>query len=99
MRENSFIYKLLFNRTSKESRLLEPELFHSDNYLRPDYENHKYCPKCESKAETNREIIDMFGVKKISKVSYFQSWCRICRNKQTNRSKQEVDYSQRSIEI
>ena len=64
MRENSFIYKLLFNRISEESRLLDPELFHSDNYLRPDYINYKYCPKCESKAETNREIVDIFGVNK-----------------------------------
>ena len=99
MRENSFIYKLLFNRISEESRLLDPELFHSDNYLRPDYINYKYCPKCESKAETNREIVDIFGVKKISKVSYFQSWCKTCRNSQKNKTENKVNYIQRAFDI
>ncbi len=99
MRENSFIYKLLFNRSSLESKLLEPELFHSDNYLRPDHTNYKFCPKCESKAKTNREIIDMFGVKKISKVTYFQSWCRACRNNNKNSIKIEINETQRSIDI
>ena len=57
MRENSFIYRLLFNRISKDSKQLIPELFHTDQFLRPNYTNYKFCPQCNAKAETNKQII------------------------------------------
>ena len=79
MRENSFIYRLLFERISKDSKLLIPELFHTDQFLRPNHKNYKFCPQCKTKAETNKEIIDIFGVKTSIKYRSFQSWCRLCR--------------------
>ena len=63
MIENSFIYRLLFDRISKDSKLLNPELFHTDQFLRPNHTNYKFCPQCKTKAETNKEIVDIFGVK------------------------------------
>ena len=61
----SFIYKLLFNRTNKQFDSNDPELFHSDKYLRPDHKNYKQCPHCKIEAKTNKEIIDLFGVKNL----------------------------------
>ena len=83
MIENSFIYRLLFNRTSKDSKLSIPELFHTDQFLRPNYTNYKFCPRCNVKAETNKQIIDIFGVKDSINYRSFQSWCKSCRKSKT----------------
>ena len=56
-------------------------------------------PKLGYKFNDPREIIDIFGVKKISKVSYFQSWCKACRNNQKNKTENKVNYIQRTIDI
>ena len=87
MRENSFIYKLLFDRISKDSKLLIPELFHSDQFLRPNHINYRACPQCNAKAKTNKQIIDIFGVKSYYKYRSFQSWCRSCRKSKTKKTK------------
>ena len=87
MRENSFIYKLLFNRISKDSKLLMPELFHTDQFLRPNHINYRACPRCNAKAKTNKQIIDVFGVKSYHKYRSFQSWCRSCRESKTKKAK------------
>ena len=91
MRENSFIYKLLFNRTSKDSKLLIPELFHTDQFLRPDHINYKFCPRCNTKAKTNKQIIDMFGVKTSIMYRSFQSWCRMCRKSKDNKKNNNLE--------
>ena len=80
----SFIYKLLFNRTNKQFDSDDPELFHTDKYLRPDHKNYKQCPHCKIEAKTNKEIIDLFGVKNLKRGPSFQSWCRECRNKHSD---------------
>ena len=80
MKITSFIYKLLFNRTRREEKIGNPELFHTDNYLRPDHENYRKCPKCNIEANTNKEIVDFFGVVNVNNKPKFQSWCRKCRN-------------------
>ena len=95
----SFIYKLLFNRADKKSDSQEPELFHSDKYLRPDHKNYKQCPHCKIEAKTNKEIIDLFGIKNLDKGPSFQSWCRECRNKQDDGSFKKDVVEQNKIDI
>ena len=76
----SFLYKLLFNKKRTTLSDEEPELFYSDDYLRPEHENFHRCPKCKIEANTNKEAIDMFGVRTHNGKPSIQSWCRTCRN-------------------
>ena len=95
----SFIYKLLFNRTKKEFNPRAPELFHSDQYLRPNHKNYKQCPNCRIEAKTNKEIVDLFGIKNLKKGPSFQSWCRQCRNKDSDDVPPVESASQNEIDI
>ncbi len=97
MKVISFIYKLLFNRTNKKSISESPELFHSDQYLRPDHKNYRQCPQCKTEAKTNKEIIDIFGVKNMNRGPSFQSWCRECRNNQSEKIKKTIPPEQNKI--
>ena len=99
MKVISFIYKLLFNRIKKELTSEDPELFHSDQYLRPDHKNYRQCPRCKVKAKTNKEIIDLFGVKNLNSGPSFQSWCRECRNKQTDTVTENMSKKQNKIDL
>ena len=76
----SFLYQLLFKKTTTTPLNDEPELFHSDEYLRPGHENMHRCPKCKIEAKTNKEAIDIFGVRRHKGNPSIQSWCRTCRN-------------------
>ena len=80
MKGISFIYKLLFERDKIISNSREQELFHTDSYLRPNHTNYKHCPHCKTIAKTNKEIVDIFGLKNINGRSRIQSWCKECRN-------------------
>ena len=62
----SFIYKLLFNQDKKDAGLNNPELFHSDNYLRPKHTNYRKCPNCNVEVNTNVSIVDVFGIKNVN---------------------------------
>ena len=95
----SFIYKLLFNRNRKESNQNNPELFHTDNYLRPNHGNYRECPKCKVGATTNKEIVDLFGIVNINNKPKFQSWCRKCRNEQKNNVKKNKKDNQNKIKL
>ena len=95
----SFIYKLLFNRKNKQSNSDDLELFHSDQYLRPDHKNYKQCPHCKIEAKTNKEIVDLFGVKKLKGGPSFQSWCRECRNTHTDDIAHEKSLKQKKIDL
>jgi len=95
----SFIYKLLFNRTNKQLDAGAPELFHSDQYLRPDHKNYRQCPNCKTEATTNKEIVDLFGIKNLKKGLSFQSWCRECRNKHSEATPKVESAKQNEIDI
>ena len=95
----SFIYKLLFDRKNNQKDSSTPELFHSDNYLRPDYENYRKCPKCMVEAKTNKEIVDIFGVMHINSKPKFQSWCRKCRNEEKNDKFNDNENVQNKIDL
>ena len=77
----SFLYQLLFNRKRKENQNTNPELFHSDNFLRPDHTNIRKCPNCNAVAKTNKEATEVFGIRTVNGKTSIQSWCRKCRNK------------------
>jgi len=88
----SFIYKLLFDRNPKVSNQNNPELFHTDNYLRPNHKNYRECPRCNAKATTNKEIVDLFGIVNVNNKPKFQSWCRKCRNEEkSNNENNNID--------
>jgi len=79
----SFIYELLFNRKRKKKQDLDLELFHSDDFLRPDHINIRKCPKCKVEAENNKQATEIFGIRHIKGKAAIQSWCRECRNDNT----------------
>mgnify|MGYP001140101642 CR=1 FL=1 len=98
MRILSFIYKLLFNRNSSKKNNTNHELFQSDEYLRPNHENYKDCPRCKVQAKTNKEVIDKFGLMEINGNTYIQSWCRNCRKNKDNVELSKID-QQQEIEL
>ena len=79
MKEISFLYRLLFNREKNHYNIQHLELFHSDNYLRPNHPNYKLCPKCNLVATNNKEVVDQFGFKNVNGKLNTQSWCKHCR--------------------
>ena len=76
----SFLYELLFSPKRKKRRMTNPELFHSDRFLRSDHSNYRVCPKCNVEAKTNKEAVDTFGLRVANGRSSIQSWCKNCRN-------------------
>ena len=80
----SFLYKLLFGYKRKKRKGNNPELFHSDNFLRPNHPNNRACPKCNIEAKTNREAAEIFGIRNTDGFSSIQSWCTNCRNEKKN---------------
>ena len=76
----SFLYELLFDPKRKKRGINAPELFHSDDFLRPNYSNPRVCPKCSIEAKTNKEAAEIFGLRTVNGTQSIQSWCRICRN-------------------
>ena len=94
----SFLYQLLFKKKRTTPLNEEPELFHSDEYLRPEHENIHRCPKCKIEAKTNKEAIDLFGVRTHKGKPSIQSWCRTCRNNE-NDNIAESNSSQEKINI
>ena len=77
----SYLYELLFNRKRKITVNTDPELFHSDDFLRPDHLNIRKCPKCNVEAITNKEATEIFGIRTFNGKPSIQSWCKKCRNK------------------
>ena len=94
----SFLYQLLFNKKRTTHSNEEPELFHSDEYLRPEHQNVHRCPKCKIEATTNKEAIDIFGVRTHNSKPSIQSWCRTCRNND-NDNVTSLNSSQEKINI
>ena len=76
----SFLYELLFNRKRKKNKNNNPELFHSDDFLRPGHLNARKCPKCNIEARTNKEATEIFGIRTADGKPSIQSGCRKCRN-------------------
>jgi len=38
------------------------------------------CPKCnKTKAETTKELLDLFGLRQVPSGTTNQSWCKTCR--------------------
>ena len=89
----SFIYKLLFDSENNSDSTVQSELFHSDDYLRPDKINFRKCPNCSTKAETNKNVIELFGVRTINGRSSVQSWCKNCRKnkRKNNQDENEIE--------
>ena len=94
----SFLYELLFNRKRKKNKNNNPELFHSDDFLRPDHLNPRKCPKCYIEARTNKEITEIFGIRTVDGKPSIQSWCRKCRSDR-NESKVPKSENQEEIDI
>ena len=94
----SFLYQLLFNQKPRKKNSMEPELFHSDNYLRPMHENIRKCPKCHIEAKTNKEALEIFGSRTVGGKPSIQSWCRKCRNDK-NEKKNIFTDKQQEIDI
>tara|TARA_Y100000588_G_C13531492_1_gene617992 strand:+ start:185 stop:475 length:291 start_codon:yes stop_codon:yes gene_type:complete len=92
----SFIYELLFNRKRKKRQSLE--LFHSDEYLRPDHINHRNCPKCKTLVSSNKEAAEIFGLRYINGKPVLQSWCRKCRNDKNSQNELNLN-PQESIDL
>tara|TARA_B100000700_G_C14233883_1_gene484921 strand:+ start:42 stop:332 length:291 start_codon:yes stop_codon:yes gene_type:complete len=82
----SFLYELLFDPKRKKRRRNNPELFHTDDFLRPDYPNIRACPKCNIQAKTNKEAAKIFGLRNIKGFTSIQSWCIKCRNSKDDKS-------------
>ena len=62
----SFLYELLFDPKRKKKKKNNPELFHSDDFLRPNHPNFRICPKCSIESNTNKEAAKIFQ-KKVDK--------------------------------
>ena len=75
----SFIYKLLFNSKKNVKEDSQAELFHSDDYLRPDTINYRKCPNCSNEAKTNKDVVELFGIRRVKGRPSVQSWCKNCR--------------------
>tara|TARA_B100001146_G_C16053628_1_gene379005 strand:+ start:266 stop:568 length:303 start_codon:yes stop_codon:yes gene_type:complete len=93
----SFLYKLLFDTKRQPKLKNQEELFHSDDYLRPDKINYKQCPKCKNEAKTNKEVVNLFGRMTVNGKPYIQSWCKNCR-KDTEKPIFHKDSQQNLIE-
>ena len=94
----SFLYELLFNRKRKKNKNNNPELFHSDDFLRPHHLNPRKCPKCNVEARTNKEATEIFGMRTSNGKPSIQSWCRKCRNKH-DESETSPTNNQKKIDI
>lgn len=93
----SFLYELLFNPRRKNRKKINPELFHSDDFLRPNHPNIRTCPKCNIEASTNKEAVEIFGYRNIKGSASIQSWCTECRNNKDNKNLEKNN--QREIDI
>ena len=90
----SFLYELLFDSKGRKKKRNNPELFHTDDFLRPHHPNPRICPKCNAQAETNKDAAEIFGLRNINGRYSIQSWCTRCRNsnvdcEELNKNKQE----------
>ena len=94
----SFLYELLFDPKRRKRKINRPELFHSDDFLRPNHSNPRICPKCQVKAKTNKEAVEIFGLRTVNNIQSIQSWCRVCRN---DKDKVDIpeDTSQKKMKI
>ena len=91
----SFLYELLFDPKRKKKKKNNPELFHSDDFLRPNHPNFRICPKCSIESNTNKEAAKIFGLRNINNHTTIQSWCIKCRNnkdykKNDERNQEEI---------
>ena len=91
----SFIYRLLFSKNKKYTDKNQSELFHSDDYLRPDSVNYRKCPNCSTEAKTNREVVEIFGIRTIDGKPKLQSWCRVCRNEKEHTENNSPSYQEK----
>ena len=73
-------YQDYIANTVKVFETFKPKL--KENNEQEDKNNNLQKKKIEAK--TNKEIIDLFGVKNLKGGPSFQSWCRECRNKHSD---------------
>ena len=69
----------MFNSKKNVEEESQAELFHSDDYLRPDTINYRKCPNCSSEAKTNKDVVEVFGIRRVNGRPSIQSWCKNCR--------------------
>ncbi len=93
----SFLYRLLFDTKTQPKIKDQEELFHTDDYLRPDKINYRKCPKCKEEAKTNKEVIRFFGRRTVNGKLSTQSWCKNCR-KETDKANSYKSKQQNFIE-
>jgi len=87
MRITSFLYRLLFDAKRQPKIRKQEELFHTDDFLRPNKINYRKCPKCSKEAKTNKDIVVVFGTRISNGKPSLQSWCKSCRNELNQKNK------------
>ena len=75
---------LLRKNNPTESNTLDPELFPTITYDKPDNIDYAKCPQCGKEAKAHDDVKRDFGLRKVGYATDIQSWCRECRRNKDN---------------